>query len=521
MTEAGGKHPADLSGCTILVVDDTEANLDLLVETLGDDYEVSVAMDGASALEAIEEDPPDLILLDIMMPGIDGYEVCRRLKDNEATRDIPVLFVTAMSDVRDETRGLELGAVDYITKPISPPIVKARVKNHLELKLAREDLKQQNEVLRENVRLQEEVERIARHDLKTPLNAVLTVPAMLAGDPNLTPEQVDMLNMLEESGYRMLEIINSSMDLLKIEKGSYQLKPVPVDVLKLVHQIRGETRDMFRAKGLTLEVTLDGRPVKETDSLRLAGEEMLYYSMLANLIKNAVEASPPGAAVGISFESGRRTIIHIHNQGEVPLEIRDRFFEKYATSGKEGGTGLGTYSARLIARTLGGTIDFSSSRQAGTTLTLNLPPAVKMDQVADEPGPVDGEPTQTALQGDILIVDDYPHMRRIIRSILRSMGFKELQEAGNGHEALKAMEQGKIALIISDVNMPRMNGLELLRQVRASVAWAQTPFIMVTGEADQETVLAASKARVDGYLVKPFSPDILRGKISRLFRLDL
>ncbi len=119
---------------TILVVDDTEANIDILVETLSDEYEVSVAMDGPTALEIVDSEPPDLILLDIMMPGMDGYEVCRRLKASEKTGNIPVIFITAMGETQDETKGFELGAVDYITKPISPPIVMARVRSTLSLK---------------------------------------------------------------------------------------------------------------------------------------------------------------------------------------------------------------------------------------------------------------------------------------------------------------------------------------------------------------------------------------------------
>jgi len=119
---------------TILIVDDTPANLSLLCDVLKSDYRTKAAVNGEKALKlAFSGTPPDLILLDIMMPGMDGYEVCRRLKANPATRNIPVIFVTAMSEVEDETRGLELGAVDYVTKPISAPIVKARVKTHLAL----------------------------------------------------------------------------------------------------------------------------------------------------------------------------------------------------------------------------------------------------------------------------------------------------------------------------------------------------------------------------------------------------
>ncbi len=127
---------------TILVVDDIVINIDILVETLGDTYNMAVAIDGEAALKAVKDNPPDLILLDIMMPGMDGYEVCRRLKADHETRNIPVIFATAKSEIEDEKRGLELGAVDYITKPISPPIVKARVKNHLALKDARDHLEE-------------------------------------------------------------------------------------------------------------------------------------------------------------------------------------------------------------------------------------------------------------------------------------------------------------------------------------------------------------------------------------------
>ena len=137
----------------ILVVDDTPENIDILMGVLREEYKMVPARNGEKALQLAKSDnPPDIILLDIMMPGIDGYEVCRKLKKDEKTKKIPVIFVTTKGEVEDETYGLELGAVDYITKPISPPIVKARVRNHLELKLAREELEEQNEILEQKVK---------------------------------------------------------------------------------------------------------------------------------------------------------------------------------------------------------------------------------------------------------------------------------------------------------------------------------------------------------------------------------
>jgi len=125
---------------TVLIVDDVAFNLEILSHVLVDNYHVVAATDGATALQMAAAKPPDIILLDIMMPGMDGYEVCRRLKADKATADIPLIFVTALDDVANETQGFELGAVDYITKPITPAVVRARVKTHLALKGARTEL---------------------------------------------------------------------------------------------------------------------------------------------------------------------------------------------------------------------------------------------------------------------------------------------------------------------------------------------------------------------------------------------
>ncbi len=143
---------SEAAGQRILIVDDTPENIDVLGEVLSH-YRCSFALSGAAALKKVlAADPPDLILLDIVMPGMDGYEVCRQLKSSPQTEDIPIIFITAMSDAEDETFGLELGAVDYITKPINASIVRGRVNTQLKLKLAQEALKNQNELLEQKVR---------------------------------------------------------------------------------------------------------------------------------------------------------------------------------------------------------------------------------------------------------------------------------------------------------------------------------------------------------------------------------
>lgn len=129
----------DFSECTVLIVDDTETNIDILVDTLGDDYDIAVAMDGESALEVVAEEPPDLILLDIMMPGMDGFEVCRRLKDNPDTADIPVIFLSAITEADQKQKGLALGAVDFLTKPFNPSEIQDKVKQYLTVSKKVED----------------------------------------------------------------------------------------------------------------------------------------------------------------------------------------------------------------------------------------------------------------------------------------------------------------------------------------------------------------------------------------------
>jgi sigma-B regulation protein RsbU (phosphoserine phosphatase) len=164
---------SELSNMRVMVVDDTEANIDILLETLADDYKVIVATDGESALEDIKKSPPDLILLDIMMPGMDGYEVCQKLKEMEITRNIPVIFLTALKEEGDEARGLGLGAVDYITKPFNPELVKARVRNHLDLKRHRNHLEELVEKRTQEIAERQRVEyqlRAAKEKIESELN---------------------------------------------------------------------------------------------------------------------------------------------------------------------------------------------------------------------------------------------------------------------------------------------------------------------------------------------------------------
>lgn len=359
---------------TILVVDDVPDNIAILDGILKEDYRVKAATSGEAALAVARTAPaPDLILLDVMMPGMDGFEVCRRLKQEPTSTKLPVIFVTARDEVADESTGFQVGAVDYITKPVNPHIVKARIKAHLELKLAREELERQNEILLENVRLREQVEAIGRHDLKNPLMVVMSVSDALLGDPALSERKKELLKMARQAGFRILEMINRTIDLYKMEKGVYVLEPSTVDVFRLIEQMKAAFGRLMEDKGLQWELSIRGKAPAEVETFHVKGEELLVYSLLANLIKNAIEASPKGGRISISLQERSSAVIAIHNMGTIPESIRPRFFEKFATAGKEGGTGLGAYSAKLITRTLGGSIEAETSEESGTTIRVELP----------------------------------------------------------------------------------------------------------------------------------------------------
>jgi len=368
----------------ILIVDDERYNINVMVAILKDEYRLIIAKNGTEALRrAKAANPPDIILLDIMMPGMDGYEVCSRLKSDPKTRHIPVIFITAMSEMENEEKGLLMGAIDYIIKPVSPPIVRARVRNHLSLKMALEEIagqkqkiEEQNRELMQAARFRENVERITRHDVKTPLNSIIGFSQLLMADDNLNPEQQESLSTIEDSAYRILNIINLSVDLFRMEQKTYPLQPVLVNLLHVIGKITVESGGLMRGRELKILTLVQGNPVSSQETFYAKGEELLYYSMFANLIKNALEASPEGENVTISLDKDSQTgevLVVIHNKGAVPEEIRDRFFEIYVTAGKKNGTGLGTYSAKLIAETLRGSIQMATSEESGTTLTVRVP----------------------------------------------------------------------------------------------------------------------------------------------------
>ncbi|MBI3039231.1 response regulator [bacterium] len=501
---------------TVLVVDDIHTNIEILAEILQPDYRVKFSLDGEMALRiANGDEPPDLILLDIMMPEVDGYEVCRKLKIDSRTRFIPVIFVSALNETINEEKGFEIGCVDYITKPVNPALLKARVKNHIFLKQARDNLIQQNEVLQEIVQLREEVDRITRHDLQTPLTAFINIPTMLKSDANLTPDQVELMEMLEKSAFRMMQMINNSLDLVKMERGKYRIRPISLDVVKIFSQICRELEEFRVMKNLKIVSFINGKETGPNDSFEAFGEEKLFFPLLSNLIKNALEASPVNGVVTVFFSDRENCVIKIHNLGEIPSQIRQKFFEKYATFGKTSGTGLGVYSAKLMAKTLGGDISFDSSEKSGTTMYVEFP------KKPDFPGDQTINKKQSGVNCfpnklKILIVDDSFSMREVIKDILRAVGFSSFMEASNGKLAIEILKTEKIDLVISDWFMPEKNGFELLQEIKGMPILGNIPFLLISGSGPAKPSEMASLQGNIEFLQKPFSCDDLIKKIRNL-----
>ncbi|MDM8537495.1 hybrid sensor histidine kinase/response regulator [Desulfobacterales bacterium HSG17] len=363
----------DKSKSKILIVDDEPENIRILANLLKNKFITLAVTNGIDALEqAASENRPDIILLDIVMPDMDGYEVCQRLKSNKKTRDIPIIFITALDEVSDKVRGFSLGAIDYITKPFQAEEVMVRVKTHISMRNMQKKLEKQNKELKELVRLREDIESIARHDMANPLQAIIGYCSIMDENSSIR-DFLRVFKIIRKAVLRLRHMINISLDLLKMEKGTYVFEPEKTDILKLIAEIIKENESIICSNELSVNINTKGKPVTQKDVFHVKGEELLCYSMLTNIIINGLEASPYGEQLVISLDNNDKCIIRINNKGTVPEEIQDNFFEKYVTSGKKKGTGLGTYSAKLIAETQGGTIDLETSKQSGTSVTIHLP----------------------------------------------------------------------------------------------------------------------------------------------------
>ena len=320
---------------TILIVDDTPENIDILVELL-EDFDKQIAINGEDALEtAWEGDPPDLVLLDIMMPEMDGYEVCEKLRANEKTKDVPVIFLTAKTEKDNIVKGFEVGGQDYITKPFDARELMERVKTQIELKTQREILKNMNEVLEQKVQertveLKESNENLDKantqlltldkaknqflmlisHEIRTPLNGIVG-SAYFLSDSIDDPELTEFLDMLKESVDRLDSFSKTALEITQMQTVGRELNKKIFDINSIIFKVIDEKQSAANEKNIKFITEL-------TDDLGIIGIEDYFIRTVSEIIDNAIKFSNEGIDIKIkTFKEDGKIKISVIDTGEV------------------------------------------------------------------------------------------------------------------------------------------------------------------------------------------------------------
>lgn len=374
----------------VLLVDDNATNLSILVQSLSQaGYKVRIAQDGESAIAQIPYAKPDLILLDVMMPGIDGFEICRRLKAVPETQTIPVIFMTALSDVFDKVKGFQVGAVDYITKPFEIEEALVRVSTHLAIQKLQNQLQNQNEQLQAEIcdrqKAQEAVQvflNAVSHDLRNPVTGGLMVLKSLQKEAEAQGGTVavsrSILQRMIQSHDRQLALINSLLETHANDMSGIILECQSVDLFTLVSELAIEWQPMIEQDESVLQnqVSSDLPPIN-ADSNQL-------WRVYENLIANALKHNPPGVNLTLTAEIEQvsypdspmmRCTVHDNGIG-IPPEQFDSIFELYKRgeqARRTVGLGLGLYLCRQIIMAHGGQIGLTSHSEPGSTFWFTLP----------------------------------------------------------------------------------------------------------------------------------------------------
>jgi signal transduction histidine kinase len=353
---------------TILIVDDTPANISVLLDALaGTGHQLLVAEDGEDALEQMTRSVPDLILLDVMMPGIDGYETCRRLKARPETRDIPVIFMTALHDTSEKVKAFGAGAVDYITKPVQHEEALARIQAHLTLRRLRRELERE-------LALKERFMRIAAHDLRNPLCLIL-ISGEMARRKGASGPLAEQLENIDNSARQMRRIIDTFLSGQRgaaFEGG----QPGRTDLNLIAAAVKAQNQPAAERKEILMDLELaDALPP-------VAGDPGHAYQALTNYLSNALKFLPPGGRITIrtTVDEVRARCAVIDNGPGVPPAERDRLFTEHArlsnrpTAGEES-TGLGLSIVKQLIESEGGRVGARFPAAGGSVFWFELPVA--------------------------------------------------------------------------------------------------------------------------------------------------
>ncbi|OQY54152.1 MAG: hypothetical protein B6245_21680 [Desulfobacteraceae bacterium 4572_88] len=504
---------SDLGQCKVLLVDDVDSNIDILVQALRGDYRLAAALDGETATEYAQKYFPDLVLLDVMMPEMDGYEVCRRLQSDPATRDIPVIFLSARGEVSDKTSGFEAGAVDYITKPFDIAEVKARIRTHLSLKLARQAQKEAMKVAEAASKAKSDFLASMSHEIRTPMNAIIGMTDLTL-QTAIDEEQKDNLFIVKDSAQHLLEIINDILDFSKMEAGGVMLDQADFDLHHALHSVVRTFTVLAERKGVTLQLdqAADVPRYLRSDPVRLR-------QILVNLIGNAIKFTERGGimlTVTNETETGGtpfQICFAVSDTGiGIPKDKLDTIFKSFSqadgsTTRKYGGSGLGLAISKQLAELMGGSIRVQSQPGKGSTFSFQSAFAPgDADKAQNEKQQENVSASGLMLQPmNILLAEDNLMNARVAVKFLERLGHTPAT-ASNGRHALDVLSESSFDLILMDIEMPEMDGLEATQRIRRGEAGEENrrvPIIAMTAHALPEVRDECMAAGVDDIVTKP------------------
>ena len=534
----------------ILIVDDTPENLQVLSATLLDrGYKVRGVINGKMAIRAARAGSPELILLDIKMPEMDGYEVCTQLKTQAKTSEIPVIFISALDEVLDKVTAFQVGGVDFITKPFHVAEVLARIEHQLTIQRLKKQLLDRNTELQQEIIERKKAEEAAAaaslaksqfvanmsHELRTPLNAILGFTEVMSRDSFLGDENLENLRIINRSGQHLLELINDVLDLSKIEAGIIALDERSFDLYLLLDTLE----EMFQIKAETKNVQLKFFVQPNVPQYIKTDEKKLRVCLI-NLLGNAIKFTLDGGRVWlrVSLESKQQLveseIYPNYTSGEsclILFEVEDTgvgiaaaeidtlfdaFVQTEAGRNAGDGTGLGLTITKKYVQIMGGDIGFKSVLGEGTSFKFNIRvfPATSSEITVPTLQRVIGLEADQPIYR-ILAIDDNQENRRLLVKMLQPIGF-EVREAENGHQGVEIWESWQPHLIWLDTRMPVMDGFEAVRQIRTKEKQTQwrTVIIALTASTFEERKGEIIAAGCDDFVRKPFQEQILFDKMA-------
>lgn len=380
----------------IFIIDDVSDNIEILNNALAGEGQVRFALSGAKGLDKIAQSKPDIILLDVMMPEMDGYEVLARLKANPDTTGIPVIFVTAKNDPLSETAAINAGAVDFINKPINPAVVKARVRMHLALRAREREVQQLNAELEMRVleRTQALKDALVKaqvaqttkanllanmsHEFRTPLNIVLGMCHVVSKQIS-DPQLIEKIDKISSSGKNLLGLLNDILDMSRLDANKFQIETMDFHLGKVFDASLGILRARAEGKGLTLV-----REIDEGVPLELHGDPVRLGQIIGNFVSNAIKFSESGAIhirVRKGDARGAAVILRFEVQDQgvgVQQEDQERIFAAFeqvdgTLTRAYGGVGIGLTLCKFLAQLMGGSIGVVSQPAQGSTFWADIP----------------------------------------------------------------------------------------------------------------------------------------------------